>query len=870
MGLEMQILDIDYILVNSRPVIRIFGKDVKGRSVVAFREGCLPYFYVLECDPEKVAREAGVLKVETVRKTVIGVGQRVIYKIIMNNPQLVPELREKLKSQGCEVYEADILFRTRFMADAGLAGMGWVMIADGNGVGTESVRADVKVQASVIEPVKRDEIAELRMLSFDIECVSESGNVPDAKKDRIVMIGVMLSHEHKGGKQFLYGLRRYEGVTSFGDEKEMLEEFASLIIEYDPDVITGFNVNGFDMPYLLERMEQNGIRPVFGRCAQKPAFAKRIGQRGVSYVPGRVVVDSYQIIKKDFSLQRYGLDHVSEKLLGQKKEDVKKSDIPKYFKGGGKEYEKLAAYCLQDAVLAMNLVVLLNLLDKYIALAKVSGTLLQETLYSGEAARIENYLLREFNKEGYVFPSRPEKPGEALFGGEVLEPAKGLHSSVAVLDFRSMYPSIIKSFNICPTTLTKDDENCIITPSGARFLKPEIRVGVIPRIVEELMQARQQTKAQLRKAKQKDIARMLHAKQWAYKTLANAFYGYFGYVNSKLFNLEIANAITAIGRKTIIDTKRSIEERFKLNVVYGDTDSVFVRIEGEEDFESIEAKANEIVEYANGILPKGVELEFEKIFKRFLPLTKKRYAAWSFVKTADGIWKEEIETKGIETVRRDWCPLVSKSIGEVLRIILVENDRKKALEYFKGITIKLLNGEIPLGELIVTKTMTKPVKSYEGMQPHIELVKKMQMRSRGEAPGIGDRIGFVIVKGTQLLSKRAEDPAYVMEHSLQIDSRYYIENQLLPPLERIFSVMGISKNELLRNGRQMGLFDAIAKSNEKVKVLESVPYSKVKGYTCEGCSEFYELPPLAGLCRCGGNLLFSSPDGLARFAIVES
>jgi hypothetical protein len=149
----------------------------------------------------------------------------------------------------------------------------------------------------------------------------------------------------------------------------------------------------------------------------------------------------------------------------------------------------------------------------------------------------------------------------------------------------------------------------------------------------------------------------------------------------------------------------------------------------------------------------------------------------------------------------------------------------------------------------------------------------MQTRSPGEAPGIGDRISYVIIKGRDILSKRTEDPEYVKERGLQVDSQYYIENQLLPPIERIFKGLNISKSELLGNGRQMGLFDIIktAKASlpEQAAAAESVPYSEVNGMVCGKCGLFYETPPLIGVCKCGGQLLFSTTSGPAKSATLQ-
>jgi len=879
--MEIQILDVDYVTLNEDPIIRIFGKTSEGKTVCAFYEGYKPYFYadsnpeVLKIlDPEK---ESQVISIEKVKKTAVMGYQlpKEFYKITLHNPARTPELRDKVKAGGIKTYEADILFKYRFMNDMNLGSLEWVKLgAEPAKTGTVSVDNCIRVKE--IRHVKTVQDAPLRFMALDIECVPlKKGTVPEAEKDPVVMIALAFNTPFRGKETMVLATRTDGNVVSFDSEKEMLEDFVRIIYDYDPDIITGFNINNFDMPYILERMRRNRVPSIFGRCKQKHTVARKVMARYKISVTGRVVVDSYEIVKKDFSLARYGLDFVAQNLLKQSKVDVRHSEIEKLWTGSHDEYKRLVEYAENDARLALDLVLKLNLIDKYAALSKVSGTLLQDTLDSGETTRIENFLLKEFNKRGYILPCKPEPSdvgrreaamGKDLKGGFVLEPDKQLHSYVAVFDFKSMYPSIIRTYNVCPTTILKgvDVEGAIVSPLGTRFAPKEMRSGIIPGILEGLMDKRQAVRKAMKSVKDPGKKRLLNAEQYALKIMANAFYGHMGYARARIYDLDIANTITFTGRYTIQKTKDIIEKELGYGVVYGDTDSVFVKV-NEEDMEKIRAIGDRIAKHVSDQLPGFMELQFEKVFKRFLPLTKKRYMAWSFEPTAEG-WTEKIDMKGIETVRRDWCGLVSEATRNVIEIVLKKDDPKAALKYFKSVIDDLLKKNIPLEKLVITKSMTKAPRSYAGMQPHIELVKKMQARSE-EAPGVGDRIGYVIVKGTGLLSKRAEDPIYVMEKGLEIDSQYYIENQLLPPLERIFGVLGFSKPEILGNGKQMFIFDAIKKQSLPEPARE-IPLADSTGFICRKCNRFYIRIPLVGLCECGGELVFSSPQGIAETVVV--
>lgn len=901
-------------MANGKPVIRVFGRAANGKSVCAFFEGCLPYFYAagddvmetlsddnamievevsMKSTDDRTGREfmarrvksmpvaSQVLSVEKVRKKVpFGYGAEMdMHKIYLKDPSLTPAVRELLVRHGAQVFEADIPFKYRWMTDNGLGGMSWVKVKDSESINTQSAIADSVFRVKEFESLPKIENSKIRTVAIDIECVPEVENeVPEASRDQIIMLSLVFSPDHNGAKSMVLATRPGKGVKCYDSEKEMLEGMIETIKAYDCDVITGFNINNFDIPYILTRMEKNGVRPVFGRCGEKKVRTRLLATKHRTSITGRMIVDSFEIVKKDFSLKRYGLDWVAPKLLGTNKVNVKHSEIAKLWKSSSREdFEKLVEYCRVDSVLAMDLLMKLNLTDKYIALSKVSGVLLQDILDSGETQRIENLLLREFNAKGFVLPCKPvagdvEKRENArkleLAGGFVMEPKKGMQSSVVVLDFKSMYPSLIRTYNICPTTILKEKSDIALeTPAGTFFVKPELCPGVVPKILETLMDKRDAAKKKEKEATDENQKRLMNAEQWALKIMANAFYGYFGYPRAKLYSLVVGNTVTGSGRITIQETRKIIETEFGYEVIYGDTDSVMVRLKTD-SLSEMDKIGKEIARTITDRLPGVMELQFEKIFKQFLALTKKRYMGWSFEPDKGG-WKEKIVMKGIETVRRDWCEFTSDTMKTIIEIMLKQGDVKKSVEYFRNVVADINAGKVPIEKLMITKTMSKSAEKYDGMQPHIELVKKIKKRGGSDVPGIGDRIAYVIVRGSPraTLSERAEDPRYVQEKGLQIDASYYIENQLLPPLERIFTSLGVSTAELLGRGRQIGLMDAFKAA--KAEIPQEVRMNEVDGFICVKCRMPFRRPPLAGACpSCGGEILFSSAKGPARLAVA--
>jgi DNA polymerase I len=386
-----------------------------------------------------------------------------------------------------------------------------------------------------------------------------------------------------------------------------------------------------------------------------------------------------------------------------------------------------------------------------------------------------------------------------------------------------------------------------------------------------LLEARSETK-KLMKTKTGDEKRILNATQLALKDMSNSFYGYTGYVRARLYMIDVANSITSYGRENLVKTKKLIEENFNVKVLYADTDSAFLKT-NIKDLDEAKDLGEKIGKFVSEQLPGCLELAFEKTYRTFLILTKKRYAGWKFELTDDG-WKDSIDMRGIETVRRDWCPLVSEVMNDVINIILKEGDVQKAIDKVKDVLNKLRKGEIPLEKLTIIKGITKSIDKYDGLLPHIELARKLLKRNPQEPPKIGDRLGFVIITGNQLLSKRAEDPLYVKKNNLQIDSDYYINNQVFPPLERIFNAVNVEKGEVFGSGRQASLGDIMSGTKKSRKHAIDLECKKVilegwEEFMCQKCNKTYRRMPLQGICECGGEILISHNGSVGKKVVIK-
>jgi len=354
-----------------------------------------------------------------------------------------------------------------------------------------------------------------------------------------------------------------------------------------------------------------------------------------------------------------------------------------------------------------------------------------------------------------------------------------------------------------------------------------VRKGILPVILEDLLAARKRAKNDLKNETDPLKRKVLDGRQLALKMSANSVYGFTGAQVGKLPCLEISQSVTSFGRMMIEMTKNEVEKQYTMEngykhdakVIYGDTDSVMVRF----GVDTV-ADAMELGREAAGLISQKfvapIKLEFEKVYYPYLLINKKRYAGLYFTKPE--IY-DKMDCKGLETVRRDNCPLVATVMNTCLERILVKRDPQGAIEFVKSVISDLLRNKMDISQLVITKELTKTEKEYAGKQAHVELAKKMMKRDAGTAPKLGDRVPYVIIaaaKGTPAFAK-AEDPIYVLENNIPIDANYYLENQLSKPLTRIFEpILGEKTESVIQRG-----------DHTRTKVLVTSKVGALAGFT---------------------------------------
>ena len=557
-------------------------------------------------------------------------------------------------------------------------------------------------------------IAPLRILSFDIECAGRKGVFPEYDQDPVIQIANVVTRfgESKPFVRNVFCLDTCSLIVNtqifeFDQEEKMLMAWRDFLEKVDPDVIIGYNIANFDFPYLLNRAKHLKCSrfPYWTRLKNKESGAraahfssKQMGNRETkeTNTNGRLQLDLLQLVQRDHQLRSYTLNSVCAHFLDEQKEDVHHTMITELFNGTPESRRRLAVYCLKDAYLPQRLMDKLMCLVNYTEMARVTGVPFNYLLAKGQQVKFISQLFRKALEQHLVIPNlRNESTDEQYEGATVIEPTRGYYDvPIATLDFASLYPSIIQAHNLCYTTLLnktsveklklKKDEDYIVTPNGDLFCTAKVRKGLLSQILEELLGARKRAKKELAVETDPFKKAVLNGRQLALKISANSVYGITGATVGKLPCLAIASSTTSYGRQMIEKTKDEVQARYTVangyshdaQVIYGDTDSVMVKF-GPKDL----AKAMELGEEAASLVSakflKPIKLEFEKVYYPYLLINKKRYAGlyWTGTEKYD-----KMDSKGIETVRRDNCRLVQNVIETILRKILIDQDVDGAQE----------------------------------------------------------------------------------------------------------------------------------------------------------------------------------------------
>jgi len=710
---DIRLIGASYKKMESDLAVHLYGKTQDGKSVAVKYTGFEPYFYFVEPDSksalesivEMLNGDERVKRLEDAELLYKG-EMKECRKVVATYPWLVPDIRKTIMPTAT-VLAADIPFHFRFVYDLNIGSCVRVI---GEQLHDSTYRTDVVVKAERFEPIKAFRPS-LTILSFDVET--------SLKEPKIFCICCVVK---KGDK--VEG-RHFPGDGP-GGERKMIEDFTRFIHECDADVITGYNIDGFDIPQILQRAEALKMPQIsWGRY---PGSMSQYNNR-FWWTEGRIIVDAWWAIKKILKPKQETLNSVSKLLLGEEKHDVDPKKMDDEWAG---DKERVMKYCEQDSHLAMKILEKVAILQRSMDLATVSMLPLDDVVNGTTSQFVDSILIREADREHVAVPMtmRTSEDVETIEGGYVHEMQSGLYHWVMTLDFRSMYPSMIISKNICFTTLSP--KGTIVSPTGARFLDKSVREGLLPRILLRLMDERAITKKAMKEAPTPDERDYYNGLQEAIKILMNSFYGVLASSFYRFTDPRIGASITAFAREATKDLIKKLESK-DLKVIYSDTDSVFFLSPHPNLEESVKLGQRIAEEFSSG----DIVLEFEKIMEPFFSHgMKKRYVGKM-------VWpRQELIVRGYEMRRTDSFDLQSEVLSKVFEKVL-DGDNDGAITLTRGVIDDLMKGNIDPSRLVISRSVREE-SQYKSGNSMINVRVFKQLKEMGYEVVPGMKVSWIV------------------------------------------------------------------------------------------------------------------------------
>ena len=837
-------------------LISIFGKTNEGKSVCV-TTSFTPYFFVklpkktsqmdirnLYTKIDKVCPECLVSYDIVQSKDVWGfqnnekfIFMQLNFKNLAARRMVNGRLKRTLPDEAMKykVYESNLDPVLRLMHRTNIQSTGWM---DSGDTCVRSHLAHVNIDLfcndwKTLKPVDIPETAPFVVASVDIECNSSTGKFPDAdvKDDACFQIAVSLTHFGSDVPYdkicFCYKKTdsNLEGsiIKSYETEREMLMAFKEYLMEKDIDIITGWNIFGFDLEYIMKRAvmtkcdqsfyEMSKMKNHSCELVYKKLSSSALGDNALKILPmpGRFIFDLFHEVKKGYKLDSYKLDNVSKLYLGDNKIDMPPKEMfARFVEEDPVKLREVAEYCIKDTLLPHRLLSKLSILVNLLEMAKATWVPLCYLVERGQQIKVFSLLTKKAREMGFMVPtiSWGQYSADGYEGATVLDAQKGAYyRPITALDFEGLYPSIMMAHNLCYSSMVMDSkyENIPgVTYETFGFYKFAQDVpSLLPSILLELKQFRKQAKKDMAQSTGA-LKEMYNGKQLAYKVSMNSVYGFTGASKGMLPCVQIASTVTLKGRSMIDETKAYVEKNFPGSKVrYGDTDSVMV------EFNVGNRTGKEAIEYSWEIGERAAEectklfkspnnLELEKVYCPYFLYSKKRYAAKLWTKGKDGNMNMDyIDVKGLQLVRRDNTPHMREVCKELLDVVLESSDTGPPKELALQRAIELIEGDVPNEKLILSQGLSDSYKSKgfavsinspdikDINQAHVQVVRKMRERQPGSEPQSGDRVPYILLDTGDPKAKafeKSEDPKYAKDNNLKVDYNYYFINKFLNPV----------------------------------------------------------------------------------------
>ena len=746
---------------RSITVVYLYGRTADGQSMAVRTPPQAPWFQVVEPPPDIITQLEDHVEVRSTLSERLWVDgeERDCLRVEVWHPGKVPQLRDWLRACEMTVLAADIPFHFRYLYDHDIGGC---ITVEGELLEKRGWSCPV-IDATALEPAETF-TAPLRVLSFDVE---------NSLVDRRIFCTCLTVHD--GGELVAEQLLD-------GSEPDIIAGFTAAVAQHDPDVITGYNIDGYDLPLLNERAKLHRMELVLGRDGTR---AEQRSNRTWS-VRGRIIADAWWNVKREIRPRQESLNAVAQQLLGKEKHDVNPQQMDAEWESNP---QRVKEYCLEDARLAFEIMQHIRVLEKFQHISSVARLPLEETLNGRTSSLIDSLMIRAADARGIGVPlTRHQRRTGHIEGGYVHALDPGLYDWVCVLDFKSMYPSIIIDRNLCFTTLSDDGD--IKTPHGVRFQTSEVRRGLLPELLEGLMAERDSAK-QAEAAATGEEKEHYRRVQEAIKILMNSVYGVFASYFYRFTNLDIGASITAYAREAVRDIISELESE-GLAVIYGDTDSVFFGSPHDNKDETVAFGEAIAARYSGG----ARQLEFEKILHPFFSHgAKKRYVGQQ-------VWpSESLVVRGYETRRSDAFPAQVEALQELFAR-LMEGSTEAAREAARDWVSRIAQGSIAPKELVITKTVNlgRKYKNPKAMA-HLQAHRKFIATGRPFVSGM--KVAFIVTDASR--TPMVVEPFFSGEEPPQPDQEYYAK-RLAKSLARITEVFGWDERALRTGGRQSRLF----------------------------------------------------------------
>ncbi|RYP23682.1 hypothetical protein DL765_000978 [Monosporascus sp. GIB2] len=625
-------------------------------------------------------------------------------------------------------------------------------------------------------------------------------------------------------------------VVEERSELDLMTRMVETVRTHDPDILIGYEVHGSSWGYLIERARSKydyNLCDEFSRMKSQSfgRFGKEADRWGFNTtstirVTGRHMINIWRAMRGELNLLQYTMENVVWHLLHRRIPHYAWQTLTEWYTSGkSRDLSKLLRYYLRRAKLDIEILEANELIPRTSEQARLLGVDFFSVFSRGSQFKVESIMFRIAKPENFILVSPDRKQVGSQNALEclplVMEPQSAFYNSpLLVLDFQSLYPSVMIAYNYCYSTflgrivnwrgaskmgftdyqrqeglLSLLQDHINIAPNGMMYCKPDVRKSLLAKMLTEILETRLMVKSGMKQDKEdRTLQQLLNNRQLALKLLANVTYGYASAsFSGRMPCSEIADSIVQTGRETLEKAIALIHSVGKWNaeVVYGDTDSLFVYLPGRTRDQAFDI-GNEIAKAVTDMNPRPVKLKFEKVYHPCVLLAKKRYVGYKY-ESKDQV-KPDFDAKGIETVRRDGTPAEQKIEEKALKILFETADLSQVKSYFQKQCEKIMRGAVSVQDFCFAREVKLGTYSDRGPPPPGALISTRRMLGDARAePQYGERVPYVVVSGAPgaRLVDRCVAPEDLLANShLQLDAEYYISKNLIPPLERIFNLVG--------------------------------------------------------------------------------